>query len=141
MGRDIRVVVPNEFNFLRPTSTNTPLPATGLDKLIQIVTMELLSSPGRDIFNLSGGAGLREVLPVGAQKRTEAGVLADLSIAIMRVSDNIKARQNEEETDPKARLASLDLLSVEFDLQNSKWEVVIELGSESGQQALIPIAL
>ena len=141
MGRDIRVVVPNEFDFLRPTSTNTPLPATGLDKLIQIVTMELLSSPGRDIFNLPGGAGLREILPVGANKRTESGVLADLSIAIMRISDGIKARQNEEESDPKARLANLDLISVEFDIQNTKWEVVVELNSEFGQQALVPLAV
>ena len=141
MGKDIRVVVPNEFDFLRPTSTNTPLSVTGVDKLIQIVTMELLSSPGRDIFNLSGGAGLREVLPTGAQQKTETGVLSDLSIAIMRIEENIKARQNEEEIDPKARLASLILLDVQFDQPNATWNVTVRLTSESGAESDIPLIL
>lgn len=135
MGQDVRVVVPNEFNFLRPTSTSTPLAATGLDKLIQLVTMSLLSSPGRDIFNPRGGAGLREILPKGANQTTEDGVLSDVSISLMRVEDEIKSAQNEEEEDPNARLASLALVSVQFDLPNSKWEVVVRLTAESGVRA------
>lgn len=141
MSKDIRTVVPNEFDFLRATSTNTPLSVTGVDKLIQIVTMELLSSPGRDIFNLSGGAGLRQVLPTGARQRTETGVLSDLSIALMRVEENIKARQDEEEVDPKARLASLILLDVQFDQPNATWNIVVRLTTESGAESEIPLVL
>lgn len=133
MSQDVRVVVPNEFNFLRPTSTGTPLAATGLNKLVQIVTMSLLSSPGRDVFNPRGGAGLREILPKGANQSTEAGVKTDASIALMRVEDEIKAAQSEEEEDPRARLASLALVSVQFDLPNAKWEVVVRLTSEFGE--------
>ncbi|KKN70456.1 hypothetical protein LCGC14_0430340 [marine sediment metagenome] len=133
MSQDVRVVVPNEFNFLRPTSTNTPLAAKGMDKLIQIVTMSLLTSPGRDVFNPSGGAGLREILPRGANQTTEVGVLSDVSIALIKVEDDIRSAQNEEEEDPGARLASLALVSVQFDLPNSKWEVVVRLTSESGE--------
>lgn len=135
MSQDVRVVVPNEFDFLRPTSTNTPLAAKGLDKLIQIVTMALLSSPGRDIFNPKGGAGLIDILPKGANQSTEEGVLSDVSISLMRVEDEIKAAQNEEEEDPRARLASLLLISVQFDLPNAKWEVAVRLTSEAGETA------
>jgi hypothetical protein len=132
MGVDLRVVVPNEFGFLRATSTNTPLKASLLDKLVQLVAMELLSTPGRDIFNLSAGAGLRQALPVSANQKTETGAFSDVSIALMRVSENIKARQDEEEDDPAGRLSSLQLVTIEFDEQNTKWEVIVRLTTEAG---------
>jgi len=139
MGQDIRVVIPNEFDFLRPTSTDRPLPVTGLDKLIQIVTKAILTNPGRDIFSPEYGAGLREVLPNRAHQATESGAVADATIAILRIESDIKRFQQEEGNTPEERLSSLSLQTLEFDAQNTQWLVEVTLVSEAGSAATIPL--
>lgn len=141
MGQDLRVVVPNEFSFLRATSTNRPFPARGLDKLVQIVTKAILTNPGRDIFAPEYGAGLRAVLPTKANESTSDGVISDVTISILRVEEDIKRFQQEEGNSDSERLASLSLLSVEFDVQNGIWEVLLDLVSESGQSIQTPIII
>ena len=141
MGQDLRVVVPNEFNFLRPTSTNRPFPARGLDKLVQIVTKAVLTNPGRDIFAPEYGAGLKNVLPTKANESTSDGVVSDVTIAILRIEEDIKRFQQEEGNTDSERLASLSLLSLEFDVQNGVWEVLLDLVSESGQAIQTPIII
>lgn len=139
MGQDVRVVIPNEFDFLRATSTNRPLPVTGADKLIQIVTKAVLTTPGRDIFNLEYGAGVRDALPRAANQRTQLGALADASIAIMRVEEQIKRNQDLESNTSEERLASLSIRSLTFDTQNGKWELILNLISEAGRAQTFPV--
>lgn len=141
MGQDIRVVIPNEFDFLRPTSTDRPLPVQGLDKLIQIVTKALLTNPGRDIFNPEYGAGLRDALPVRAHQATESGAVSDVTIALLRVEADVKRFQQEEGNTAAERLSSLSLQTLEFDAQNAQWFVEIELVSEEGQAAKLPVVI
>jgi phage baseplate assembly protein W len=141
MGQDLRVVVPNEFDFLRPTSTNRSFPVRGLDKLVQIVTKAILTNPGRDIFAPEYGAGLRDVLPTKANESTSDGVISDVTIALLRVEQDIKRFQQEEGNTEVERLASLSLLSLEFDVQNGIWEVILDLVSESGQEIQTPIII
>lgn len=141
MGQDLRVVVPNEFNFLRPTSTNRPFPVRGLDKLVQIVTKALLTDPGRDIFAPEYGAGLRQTLPTRANEATTTGVISDATIAILRIESDVKRFQQTEGNTPDERLSSLSLLGMEFDMENGIWEVSIEVVAESGISKQVPVTI
>ncbi len=141
MGQDLRVVVPNEFNFLRPTSTNRSFPVRGLDKLIQIVTKALLTDTGRDIFAPEYGAGLRQNLPTRANEATTSGVISDVSIAILRVEADIKRFQQTEGNTPDERLSSLSLLGIEFDVANSTWEISLDVVAESGKSKQTQVAI
>lgn len=141
MGQDLRVVVPNASNFLRVTSTNRPFSVRGLNKLVQIVTKAILTSPGQDIFSPGYGAGLREALPNRAHQATEAGAITDLTIAILRVESDIKRFQQEEGNTINERLQSLTLLDAAFDQANLVWDVVLDVVSEGGQAAQVPIVI
>lgn len=141
MGQDFRVVVPNAFNFLKQTSTDRPLPVTGLDKLIQIVTKAILTNPGRDIFSPEYGAGLRAALPTRAHQATESGAISDATISLLRVEADIKRFQQEEGNKPSERLASLSLQTLEFDAQNAQWNLVVDMVSEDGQASQVPIVV
>lgn len=141
MGRDLRVIVPNEFNWLRPTSTDRPLSVTGIDKLIQIVTKSILTTPGRDIFALEYGGGLRNALPKSANTRTESGALSDATIAISRAEEDIKRNQDTEENRPDERLFSLSIRDLEFDATASQWCARIQVVSEAGASSTTQIAL
>ena len=141
MGQDLRVIVPNEFDWLRPTSTDRPLPVTGLEKLVQIVTKSILTVPGRDIFALEYGAGLRGSLPRSANTRTESGALTDVTIALSRAEEDIKRNQDTEENQPDERLFSLSLRDLIFDASEAQWCVRIQVVSEAGDSSLTQVAL
>jgi hypothetical protein len=139
MSKDIRVVVPNEFNYLRADSTNNSQAAVGMDKLVQFVTKSLLTEPGRDIFSPESGVGLRQALPRGARQNTEEGVLGDLTIAISRAQQEIQRQQVTEENAPEELLQSMSLLQAIFDEQNLKWEIWISVTNQAGETAQVPI--
>lgn len=141
MGQDLRVLVPNEFDWLRPTSTDRTLPVTGLDKLVQIVTKSILTVPGRDIFALEYGAGLRASLPRSANTRTESGALGDVTIALSRAEEDIKRNQDTEDNKPDERLFSLSLQELKFDETASQWCVRIQVVSEAGDSSVTQVAL
>jgi succinate dehydrogenase hydrophobic anchor subunit len=64
-----------------------------------------------------------------------------VTIALLRVEQDIKRFQQEEGNTEVERLASLSLLSLEFDVQNGIWEVILDLVSESGQEIQTPIII
>jgi hypothetical protein len=139
MSKDLRVVVPNKYNYLKVDSTNNPQVAVGMDKLVQFVTKALLTEPGRDIFSPESGVGLRQVLPRTARRNTEEGVLADLTIAISRAQQEIMRNQVTEENAPEELLQSLTLLQVIFDEVNLKWEIWVSVTNQAGETAQVPI--
>ncbi len=139
MSKDLRVVVPNEFNYLLADSTDNPQVAVGMDKLVQFVTKSLLTEPGRDIFSPESGVGLRQVLPRTARQNTEEGVLGDLTIAISRAQQEIQRQQVTEENAPEELLQAMTLLQVIFDEQNLKWEIWISITNQAGETESVPI--
>jgi len=139
MSDDVRVVVPNEFNYLKRTSTNNPQPARGMEKLVQEVSKAILTEPGRDIFAPEYGMGLRQMMPVAARSTSEEGLLGDVTIGLSRIESSIKAHQSTEKNEQEEMLRSLSLLAVRFDQQNLKWEIWIQVANQAGQTATVPM--
>lgn len=139
MSDDVRVVVPNEFNYLKRTSTNNPQPARGMDKLVQEVSKAILTEPGRDIFAPEFGMGLRKIMPRAARSTSEEGLLSDVTIGLSRIERSIKSQQATEKNDQEEMLRDLSLLAVRFDRQNLKWEVWIQVSNQAGQSASVPM--
>ena len=139
MSRDVRVVVPNEFNFLKRTSTNNPQAARGIEKLVQEVSKAILTEPGRDIFAPEFGMGLRQIMPRAARSTSEEGLLSDVTIGLSRIEGSIKAQQATEKNEQAEMLRTLALLAVRFDNANLKWEVWIQVANQAGQSASVPL--
>jgi len=140
---DFRVTVPNEFGFIVITSTDFPLAVEGIGQLVQTVVKNLLTVPGRDVFNPAYGAGLRQVLPVSAHRTTEDRARADLGIAILKSEEEIKFFQNSggDRVSADEALENLILESLEFDVEQSLWDVRLRLVSRAGRGALVSLAV
>lgn len=132
--KDIQVVTPNEYNYLHSTSTNLSVMTDKIQKLVQEVTMAIKRTPGRDLFSPDIGAGIRRVLPIaqGVDTNQEASMIVVSTIS--KVEEDIKASQANTNLDAAEQLQSLEVLSAEFDIQQTAWFISIRLTSKSNEQ-------
>lgn len=136
---DVRVTVPNQYTYVISTSTNFPLRAEGLNKLIQIVTYAIKTSPEDDMFASDYGMGLRDILPTAASTITAQRARSDVARNLGRIEDDIKRLQDEEDNTTAETLESLELINVEFDVENAIWEVVVRVTSAAGENARVTL--
>lgn len=140
---DIRVTVPNKYNFLVPTSTDFPLAIGGLGELVQLVYKHLVTTPGRDVFSPQYGAGIAAILPSAANTKSEQSVKTDVSIAIMKTEEDIKFYQASggDIISPDEALDSLRLEGLEFDPQQALWSLSLRITTQAGITAIVGIDL
>ena len=138
---DIRVTVPNQYDYVIATSTNFSLPVSGLSKLIQIVTYAIITSPGRDIFNdgVDYGMGIQDILPVAASAVTEERAKSDVARGLMKIEEEIKRHQSSEPNSSSETLVRLELVELEFDVENAIWEVSVRVTSAAGEDAVLTL--
>lgn len=136
---DVRTTVPNQYDYVISTSTNFPLPVSGLNKLIQLITYAIKTSPKDDIFATDYGMGLRDILPTAAHTITEQRARSDVARNLSRIEDDIKRLQDEETNTTSETLQSLTLLNVEFDVENAIWEVSVRVTSVAGENARVTL--
>ena len=140
---DLRVVVPNDEDFIIQTSTNIPIQVSGIDSLIQIVTKTILTTPGRDVFAPSYGGGLRAVLSSTTGVTELDGAKADIGIVVMKTMSDIQEAQDTgiDVISAGGRLNSLTLERVDFDAQTGTWEIDIGVLSEAGESATVALEI
>jgi len=138
---DVRVTVPNEYDYVISTSTSFPLDVNGLGKLIQIVTIAIKTSPENDIFSPDYGMGIRDILPSAAHSITEERSRSDVARALSNIEKDIIALQQTEANTDAESLQSLTLLDLQFDVENAIWEVTVRLTSVAGENARLTLTV
>lgn len=136
---DIRVAVPNKYDYVISTSTNFPLSVGGLSKLIQIVTFAIKTDPDKDIFEPEYGMGIRNILPRAAHTITEQKARSDVARALSRIQEDIIRLQRTEDNTDAETLRKLTLLDLEFDIENAIWEVTVRVTSQAGESARVTL--
>jgi len=139
--KDIKVVIPNQYNYAISTSTNVPLAAEGLDNLIQIIVKAIKTTPGRDIFSADYGMGLKYLLPSVAATVSEEGAKMQVGKGLMTILGQIKDEQNTVNLDPEEKLENLELVDVTFDTAQALWEVTIKVTSAVGSAVVVGISV
>ena len=112
----------------------------GIDLLTQLVALELMRNPGRNINDPTDGAGLRQM--IGQNITTsDQEFFADMQMRCTQAQANIIARQTQTVRPADARLASLRLLDIVSNDQDSQLNVVLEIISEADvtQRAVLPM--
>jgi hypothetical protein len=112
--------------------TYPPRIITGLDKCVQIVVLELLRDPGRNVFSPNEGVGLRA--DIGSYNYTYDGDELKL-LAVQSVQDaqtEILSRQTPTQGTPNDRLKSLTLLNFAYDASTSEAMLNIQITNEAG---------
>lgn len=135
MSRDIKVVIPNRYNYAISTSTNLPREARGIDLLVQIVVKMIKTTPGRDILSPTVGMGIRSILPPIAASIEEQSARAEVAKGLLKITEEIKAGQSDPNLKADEKLERLDLLDVTFDTTQGLWDIRVQVVSAAGAEA------
>ena len=107
----------------------------GMTKLIQIVVLSLLNTPGRDILGPSEGGGIPEMIGMNYDPSDLSDILAELTRLVRKTEMEIMANQVGLSIDPEERLKSISIVSVGpgqgIDEVAARIRVINELGQQS----------
>jgi phage baseplate assembly protein W len=138
---DIKTVVPNIYNYAISTSTDTPLVASGVDSLVQIISKAIKTTPGRDIFNPTYGMGIKELLPSSSARIEEQRAKSQVGKGLMKIEEEIKTNQESLSLTASQKLEKLELVDLIFDPQNSLWDVTIRVTSSTGTTIVVGLSV
>ena len=114
----------------------------GLNLLVQLVIVELLKTPGRDIINPRDGGGLlslRGISPIGDNRAHARSMVA---LAIKRVEQQILTRQLGRSYPASETLKSLECGDgLYWDAQAGSWYIPITMTNMAGETRLSDVPL
>lgn len=114
----------------------------GLNLLVQLVIIELLKTPGRDVINPRDGGGLlnlRGISPFGDDKAKARTMVA---LAIKRVEQQILTRQLGQNYPASETLKTLECGDeLYWDTQAGSWYIPVTCTSLSGEAHLMDVPL
>lgn len=112
---------------------------TGLNKLVQWVTLNFLKDPGRDVITPNAGAGFRAM--IGQYNYTFGGneIQARVILTVKQQQAAIIAQQAAAPGDPNEMLQSLTVENMAFDQNTGDLVVSITVENQAGQTANILI--
>lgn len=137
---DVRIVTRDPVTgILAVGIPRPPQYISGIDLLVQIVVIELLTSPGRDINDPESGGNLRSLIGANVAFDDEAEVFAEVRIMISATEQNIKRKQRNVQRPASEKLSRLDLIDIVPDEENSQLEVILRIVSLDQQdtQAIV----
>jgi hypothetical protein len=107
---------------------------SGIDKLVQIVALELMKNGGRSIFNPGSGGGLRALLGTNVDYTDPSELFSDLRVTVSQVEQNIKTAQVNTQRPPSERLSQLQIVDILPD--DSRLQVQVFIGVVNEEQSL-----
>jgi len=126
---------------LVPGIPRPPQEVTGIDKLVQIVALELLNNGGRSIFNPGKGGGLRALIGGNADYDDASELFADVRITVSRVEESIKSGQVSTTRAASERLSGLQIVDITPDESTLSVNVIIGVINEEQRLAQAQVAL
>lgn len=119
-----------------------PQYVSGIDKLVQIVVLELLNNGGRSIFSPGSGGGLRALLGTNIDYDDVSELFSDVQVTLSRVEENIKQAQVSTSRPPSERLSQLQIVDIIPDESNLAVDVYLGVVNEEGDlaQAVVPMS-
>ena len=107
----------------------------GMSKLVQIVVLSLLNTPGKDILDPEMGAGILEMMGMNYNPSDLGDILAELTRRVRKTETEILANQIGIELVSEEKLKTLSIISLgpggSIDEVAARIRVVNELGQQS----------
>jgi hypothetical protein len=107
----------------------------GMSKLVQIVVLSLLNTPGKDVLDPASGGGIPEMVGMNYDPSDLSDILAELTRLVRKTEMEIMANQIGLNIDPEERLKSISIVSVGpgrgIDEVAARIRVINELGQQS----------
>lgn len=110
-------------------------PVKGLQKLVQIVAISLMTVPGKDILNPELGAGIPELIGMNFDPTDYSDILGELTRRIKKTEKEVLAAQIGSTAPASEKLTELKIISVgpgtSLDEIYAKIRIINELGQQS----------
>ena len=142
MSGDLKILVKDPVTgALQLGLQRPPAYVTGLDKLVQIVALEMLNNGQRSIFNPNRGGGLRILIGTNVDYDDPGELFADVRLIVSRVEQSIKQGQVNTKRPPSERLASLQVADLQADETTLSVSVILAVVNEEQQVAQATVAM
>ena len=112
----------------------------GLEKLVQHFVVEVLTTPGRDIFNKTRGGGLRSLIGTPTGKHSKTRVTGAFAQSVDRAASQMVARQSTQNLPPDEKLLAADLVGIDYDSARGEVRGRVQLASMAGQAAKVTLS-
>lgn len=112
-----------------------PQTVEGIDLLVQIVAVLLLTNGGRSIFNPDRSGGFRSLIGSNYIVEDVGELFADIRMILNRVEQTIKEEQAKTTRPPSEILSKLELINIIPNEEQGDIEVVVAVINEERQQA------
>lgn len=110
-----------------------PRIVTGYQKLIQIVVLSLLNSPGKDILNPGDGGGLLAIIGTNIDSVDGTQVLAQLNQAVKKTESEIIGYQTGLSAPLEELLKELQVISLAQGLDEDEVLLTIRIINQAGR--------
>lgn len=111
----------------------------GMSKLLQIVVLSLLNTPGKDVLDPGDGAGIPEMIGMNYDPSDLGDILAELTRRVRKSETEILASQVGLILAPEETLRSVSIMSVSPGAALDEVAVRIRIINELGQQSDVVI--
>ena len=141
MGADLKMLTRTADGTLVLGLARPPQFVDGIDKLVQIVTLVLLTNPGRSIISPGKGGGIRSLLGSNIDPDEPEELFADIRLMVERTRTYILQTQANTSRPPSERLRDLSLIDIVLNDDSDQVEVLLGVINEDQDvgQALVPI--
>ena len=126
---------------LVPGISRPPQQVSGIDLLVQIVTLLFLNNGGRSISEPGRAGGLRNFIGLNFDPDDPSELFADLRLMTSRVEQMIKEEQERTSRPASERLLSLSLLDIVPDPVLPEIEIIVQVRNQEQQtgQAVVVV--
>lgn len=106
---------------------------TGMDKLVQLVVIGLLETPGRSVLDSESGGGLLDLIGTNLSLDDPQEIYSEVQLRVSKVESEIFNNQVGLDLDPEEKLKSLKLLEIREGNQEDVVFVRIRVINELGR--------
>lgn len=112
---------------------------SGLDKLVQVVVLALLNSPGRDVLDPDRGSGIPTLVGSNIDPNDSTEIFAEVAQRVMRTQAEIIDSQIGLDESDEEQLREIKIINIERGGSIDEIFVRLKIINEAGQQTSLVV--
>lgn len=136
--KDIQVIDVDQIT-RKVSFTLLPKQVSGIYKLIQVVVLSLMNSPGRDVLDPEKGSGLPKLVGSNVDPGNSTAVYGDIAQKINKAEAEIIAAQVGLGDPASEKLAELQILSITAGVNVDEIDVRLRIVNQEGRASDIVV--
>jgi len=137
LAKDIAVIRVNEDGEARFAFGRIPRYVQGINRVVQVYLLALLTRSGSIITASQYGSGLYELAP--ASVVNESDLHTSVAAAVSKAREDVQKEQNKHELEAADRLSGVTILAAKFDANARQYFLTLEIRNEAGASIIVKL--